>query len=503
MSSSSAAARAGIGKSSKKRAAATAAATAAAAAAKREQEELRLKAFENAKMPDFEPYVHVDVPMGWRNDKYKFLVAARIGCIPPDYVARMTAWMLAHLSPLIKRVPTPQEIEAANGINIMDLFLRFTLRPLGVFDNQESAHEFAKEANKVLNCTVQLLAFYGDNVVPPYTTTGVIHRDAEVQKFMAQFRKHEKAERVEFEQHVVDTYKEMQTLSAKSQEASRQVAKLESGAAFKAPTIHQMPKGDSGYLCEDPNVEKKRLADLEEAEEGDKDWFKRALLDAEVGPLAKMRELLMTFEGFIEGFKYKRDAIDKHVALLTKKVAKARTWIEAGGNDFSELAVVTADSVADAEDDDDDEAEVEAETAPKKTQIKRFIESPDGTLYIVTLQDTATPIPKEDKDKYEVSDPTAPATTRATDLVNREVWYDADHPLPRKMTRAERMAAAEAAGEKLFEGGDAEAEMLGSGGFAQMQSDLEIHNAKMRALRAAEAEKLAAEKASRAGEEYM
>jgi len=359
---------------------------------------LRSKAFANANMPEFSPYKHIDVPNDWRVANHQFLVVARVNCIPTDYLPRMTAWMIAHLSPLIGRVPTTRDIEAANGINIQDLYLRFALRPIKTFANKDDAHEFAKLVSAQLDCTASVLAFYEDNVVPPYTTTGRVFRDQEVQRFMDQFRKHESEDRSAFEEHVVATYKEIQTLSAKSQEDTLRLQR-EGKEADVPSNVHQVPGGDTGIL-RNKEQEQQRLQALRKAIDEDATWYEDCANADD--PDKAYRDLIATCQGFVEGFEIKRMTIDMHLNLLREKIERARGAITPATAqpplpDFKTLTFEQQEALV-----PDLVARSTPVLIPQCQPIKYFVSPPDGSLHIVNLDDTVQTICEADRCKYRV-----------------------------------------------------------------------------------------------------
>lgn len=401
--------------------------------------------------------------------------------------------MLCHLSPIINRVPTPREISAANGININDLYLRFMMRPIGVFANKEDAKAFAVEASKSLDGTITMLAFYEPNVQPPYTTAEVIHRDKEVAKFMSTFKKHEQAERKEFEDHVVEIYKEIQTLSARSQSETKKLqaeqAALGGNEAIKPPPkLNELV--DTGMIfAENPELEKKKLDDLEAAIDEDKDWLERCLVcDDPKGELAK---IISASQGFIEGFEWREMAVKKHLALLREKVKIARAQFQ-----------ICVDEETETEEDVEDTSSMKdkleqiashlaaapsAPSASSKTRVKRFIESPDKTqLYAVTMDDKALLIKPSERDLYEAVETTAPETSSCDDVINEDVWYDCENPRPKRLTREQRMAAAGLCEEMLNNGSD---EI--DGGINDTRAVLSAYNERMRKQREHEQELIA------------
>ena len=87
----------------------------------------------------------------------------------------MIIWMKANLGGMLGYLATEEDIEAAKGINLLDLVPRFGILPLASFDTLDEAEVFIKKAAEYLECSVQTMKRGEWNVVPPYTTSGIIY----------------------------------------------------------------------------------------------------------------------------------------------------------------------------------------------------------------------------------------------------------------------------------------------------------------------------------------
>ena len=190
------------------RAEAIAADRADAAAPKRDSSELLKKGGGAAVIRNGKRFKIVDVPGPWINEKQRFLVIGSVGNIPDDIFARMYLYMKANLATELGIEVSTKDIDAAKGINLLDLIPRRAILPARTFAKVEDAVAFQTELVEQLGCNAQVIQMCGWNVVPPYTTQGKVYPDKEMAAYMKTYASQERIDMRAFHARIKELNKE-------------------------------------------------------------------------------------------------------------------------------------------------------------------------------------------------------------------------------------------------------------------------------------------------------
>lgn len=445
---------------------------AARALAERKKEE----AYASLNMPEYTEFTQRPVVDAWRKPNHVFLVCARLGSIPQNYIERLVIWFRANMGGLLGYLPTEADLDAAKGINLMDLVPRTALMPLMTFHTPDEAKSFIEQAAEHLKTNIQTLQWYEWNVTPPYTTSGIVYAQKEVAEFMKTYTRQDRMDHEAFKERALKLREDVDRINAKKGTVTQEQLEKEARVVKqlqprRVTAMHSLETGVESAIADDTAESNAEVDDCRQADLTTQSDFRIEITDSWRADVKNSVDPIRTLSLHFEHNNATKALYKRQIDALAARIEELDVLTE----EIEDEIMVRRHAPLDGD-------------AGEKPTVKRFIVAPNGTKYRVMLNDEV--IRLEDDE------------TEADFNLVPPPQYDEPKKKPSTSFSERYAAAVAAAGE---EESSLAAQIVGGAGCEQYQGRIvdsaamvAEHNAKVAADRAAFQAKMEAEMAQEA-----
>lgn len=381
-------------------------------------------------------------------------------------------------------------MKAAKGINLMDLMPRIGLMVCFITMDKSEAEQLAKKVHTELDVSVQVLTIGEWNVVPPYTTSGVIYQDKEMAKLMEQYAKDQREDHETRRKKMLELNSQVMKINAKAgtmtqEEIDAEEARLSLGMPKSAPLVTGFRK----LAIDTTEIDASEAAEDREAAlaMGEDEPTKQTVHLSWQDEVASSKNPTRAITNAIYIMQSTVDLHKRQIVSLQDRIAEIEIEISKANVQKSEIEENNAclDDCSGTDSDDDD--------IPKQT-IRKIITAPNGEKYKILLTGEMLHFGEgETEDSFEIAPSSAADDVplqRSSRIGNMTrvplvpVGVDPSLPVPERMKRyAEVMSGADAPISDIAK------QAMGAGDenyherFSSMQAAVDAHNAKVLAER--------------------